>query len=279
MIARKLYYSLTPKMRRVARRIIYLPIDLLSSISGNRNPMIPPKGMIFTGSGDFEKSGNDLVKLCIEYANLKPNSSILDIGCGIGRLAIPLTLFLNENGKYEGFDVVAEGIDWCKEKVSSKYPNFNFIHTPLRNDLYNLDVHDQAAHFVFPYPDNTFDTVVLTSVFTHMQPAEVQNYLKEIKRVLKPGGHCLSTFFILEENTPEILKRNPHLMQFRFEYDTYYLHDNKVKDANIAFKSFAVKNMAEKAALMIKLLNHGWWKGSDKARSLNYQDLVIFVPK
>jgi ubiquinone/menaquinone biosynthesis C-methylase UbiE len=239
--------------------------------------MIPPKGMIFTGSGDFEKSGNDLVKLCIDYANLKPDSAILDIGCGIGRLAIPLTRYLNVNGKYEGFDVVADGINWCKEKVSRKYPNFNFIHTPLRNDLYNLDVQYQAAHFIFPYPENTFDTVVLTSVFTHMQPAEVQHYLNEIKRVLKPGGHCLSTFFILEENTPEILNRNPQLMQFKFEYDTYYLHDNKVKDANIAFKAFAIKNMAQQSHLMIKLLNHGWWKGSDKSQSLNYQDLVIFV--
>jgi len=279
MITRKLYYSLTPKLRRVARRMIYLPIDLLSFLSGNRNPMIPPKGMIFTGSGDFEKSGNDLVKLCIDYANLKPNSAILDIGCGIGRLAIPLTRYLDANGKYEGFDVVADGIDWCKQKVTSKYPNFNFIYTPLRNDLYNLDVEHQAAHFTFPYPDNTFDTVVLTSVFTHMQPAEVQHYLKEIKRVLKPMGHCLSTFFILEESTPEILNRNPQLMQFKFEYDTYYLHDNKVKDANIGFKAFAIKNMAQQAHLMIKLINHGWWKGSVKSQSLNYQDLVIFVPQ
>ena len=277
MIARKLYYSLSPKMRRVARRLVYLPIDFFDSISGKRNPMVPPKGMIFTGSGDFEHAGKALVQPCIDYANLKPDGALLDIGCGIGRLAIPLTQYLTTNGKYEGFDVVPDGINWCKQKVSSKYPHFNFTYTPLRNDLYNLDTQQEAHQFEFPYADNTFDVVVLTSVFTHMQPAEVQHYLKQIKRVLKPGGHCLSTFFIMDENTPEILKQNKDLMQFKYEYDTYYLHDDKVKDANIAFKKTAVQNMASKANLNIKLLNNGWWKSGDKFGSLNYQDLVIFT--
>lgn len=277
MIARKLYYSLSPKMRRVARRLVYLPIDFFDSISGKRNPMVPPKGMIFTGSGNFEQSGKALVQLCIDYANLKPDGALLDVGCGIGRLAIPLTQYLTTNGKYEGFDVVPDGINWCKEKVSSKYPHFNFTYTPLRNDLYNLDTQQEAHQFVFPYTDNTFDVVVLTSVFTHMQPAEVQHYLKQIKRVLKPGGSCLSTFFIMDENTPEILKQNKDLMQFKFEYDTYYLHDDKVKDANIAFKKNAIQSMASNAHLNIKLFNNGWWKGGDKSASLNYQDLVIFT--
>lgn len=277
MIARKLYYSLSPKMRRVARRLVYLPIDAIDLVTGKRNPMIPPKGMIFTGSGDFEKSGKALMQLCIDYADLKPDSALLDVGCGIGRLAIPLTQHLNKNGKYEGFDVVADGINWCKEKVSSKYPNFNFTYTPLRNDLYNLTAQQQAEHFVFPYADNYFDVVVLTSVFTHMQPAEVQHYLKEIKRVLKPGGHCLATFFILDEKTKETLKHNPDLMQFKYEYDHYFLHDNNVKDANIGFKDFSINNMAQQAGLNIKLINNGWWKGHDKSKSLNYQDLVIFT--
>jgi ubiquinone/menaquinone biosynthesis C-methylase UbiE len=277
MIARKLYYSLSPKMRRVTRRWVYFPIDIFELLTGKSNPMVPPKGMIFTGSGDFLQSGKALLQLCIDYANLKPNGALLDVGCGIGRLAIPLTQYLTPNGKYEGFDVVPDGINWCKEKVSSKYPYFNFTFTPLRNDLYNLDTKQEAHQFVFPYADNTFDVVVLTSVFTHMQPNEVQHYLQQIKRVLKPGGHCLSTFFIMDKNTQEILKQNKELMQFSFEYDTHYLHDNKVKDANIAFKKTAIQNMASNANLNIKLLNNGWWKGGDKSASLNYQDLVVFT--
>ena len=277
MIARKLYYSLSPNMRRFARRCFYFPVDFWDLITGNRNSLVPPKGMIFTGSGDFVKSGNDLVNLCIQQAQLKPNHQVLDVGCGIGRLAVALTPYLNAQGAYYGFDVVQDGIDWCTKNISSKHPNFYFKYTPLRNDLYNLSTEQRAENFTFPYPNNQFDLVVLTSVFTHMQPAEVQHYLKEIKRVLKPGGKCLATFFVVDEQTHQTIKTRTDVMQFNYEYDEYFLHDNKVKDANIAFKQQALQNMAQQAQLNITTYNPGWWRGTPKANSFNYQDVVIFT--
>ena len=51
----------------------------------------------------------------------------------------------------------------------------------------------------FPCADNSFDLVFLTSVFTHMFAGDVENYLSEISRVLKPGGKCLITWFLLDE--------------------------------------------------------------------------------
>ena len=50
------------------------------------------------------------------------------------------------------------------------------------------------------FPDATFDFVCATSVFTHMLPAGVANYLREIRRVLRPGGRCLATFFVLRSD-------------------------------------------------------------------------------
>src|SRR5262249_6440676 len=51
--------------------------------------------------------------------------------------------------------------------------------------------------FVFPYADASFDFVFLTSVFTHMLPAEVAQYLREVRRVLRPAGRCPAAFFFL----------------------------------------------------------------------------------
>ncbi len=263
-------------MRRVARRLFYLPVDVLEQLTGNKPPMTPPRGMIFTGSGDFVKSGKALMDLCVQHTELKPDGTILDVGCGIGRLAVPLTNYLTNKGRYEGFDVVEDGINWCKKNISNKYPNFTFTYTPLRNDLYNLDTSILAQTFQFPYPENTFDAVVLTSVFTHMQYPEVQHYLKEIKRVLKPNGACLATFFVMDENTAQQIKGKANVMQFEHEYDTYYLHDAKVKDANIAFKEPALQRMAQEAGLQISLFNRGWWRGTTKENSLNFQDVVVF---
>ena len=54
-----------------------------------------------------------MLKQFIDLGGLKPEHRVLDIGSGIGRVAIPLTEYLNEKGSYEGFDVVELGVNWC----------------------------------------------------------------------------------------------------------------------------------------------------------------------
>ncbi|QLK35236.1 hypothetical protein H0H25_02560 [Flavobacterium psychrophilum] len=49
-------------------------------------------------------------------------------------MAIPFTNYLSTTGKYEGFDIVKIGIDWCTKNISSRFPNFNFKLIPLKND-------------------------------------------------------------------------------------------------------------------------------------------------
>lgn len=261
-------------MRRLVRRLFYLPIDIIDTVAGRRNAMIPPRGMIFTGSGDFVRSGKALADLCIKETGLTPTGHVLDVGCGIGRLAIPLTQYIT-SGTYNGFDVVPDGIAWCRHKITPLYPNFTFTYVPLRNDLYNLGTANKAEQFIFPYADNSFDLVVLTSVFTHMQYNEVLHYLQQIKRVLKPGGRCLATFFIIDDATKQMIGERKDVMQFDYEYDTYFLHDNKVKDANIAFKYDALTGMINRAGLLLQTLNKGWWRGTERDKSFNFQDVVI----
>jgi ubiquinone/menaquinone biosynthesis C-methylase UbiE len=42
-----------------------------------------------------------------------------------------------------------------------------------------------------PYQDNQFDTVLLISILEHLKPEELDRALREIKRVLKPGGQVV----------------------------------------------------------------------------------------
>jgi ubiquinone/menaquinone biosynthesis C-methylase UbiE len=53
----------------------------------------------------------------------------------------------------------------------------------------------QAAQYPFPFADSSFDFVYLVSVFTHMLPADMEHYLSEISRVLKPAAKCAVSFF------------------------------------------------------------------------------------
>lgn len=271
---RKLYYAMGPRMRRLARRLYYWPVDVYEGLSGKRDAITPPKGMIFIGPGNFKALGEKLKTDFIRFGGLKPEHHVLDIGCGIGRIAIPLTTYLDKTGSYNGFDIVETGIDWCQKKISPRFPNFQFRHINLRNDLYNLETKVSASEFVFPYGDGAFDFVILTSVFTHMQSAEVAQYLKEIARVLRKGGTCFATFFIIDEASEQFLKASKEPF-FAYEYDEYYLHDQHVKDANIAYKAEAINRMLAQAGLHIEKSHPGWWAGRQKEDCVDFQDVLI----
>jgi SAM-dependent methyltransferase len=119
---------------------------------------------------------------------------VLEIGCGVGRLAYELASFLDADGRYTGFDVAPKAIDWCNEQYGARLPNFRFDLVEARNVRYRPQGGVEAAALRFPYPDGQFDVVCAFAVFMHMQLPEIANYLAEIERVLKPDGFAVATF-------------------------------------------------------------------------------------
>jgi SAM-dependent methyltransferase len=273
-ILRKLYYTLTPGQRLLARRLAFLPVDLWEKLSGKRKGNIPPRGMIYTGTGDFIAAGNRFLSFFQRYAALQPHHRVLDVGSGIGRMALPLTNYLNEKGSYEGFDIVNSGVQWCRKNITSKYPNFQFRWINLKNDLYSAKG-DYAAKFIFPYEDSGFDLVFLTSVFTHMLPDEVENYMKEISRVLRPGGKCLATFFVFGDNSGN--EKNKPYFSFPIDHGHYRLLNPRVKSANVAYDhSWLRKKLAEENQLTICNFIPGFWRGIQAGDHNDFQDIVVF---
>ena len=129
---------------------------------------------------------------------MRPRSShFLDVGCGIGRLAIAMPDFLDANGSYEGFDIVPEGIEWCKQHIAGPYDNIHFTLADIYNKEYNPKGSKQPADYQFPYEDETFDVAVLLSVFTHMLPIDVDRYVGEIARVLKKDGRICASYYVI----------------------------------------------------------------------------------
>jgi SAM-dependent methyltransferase len=56
----------------------------------------------------------------------------------------------------------------------------------------------KGAEFVFPYRADEFDVVYAASVYTHLIPETTAHYLRESARVLKPGGRCVISVFLLD---------------------------------------------------------------------------------
>ena len=274
LIFRFIYYKLSPKGRLLARRILYFPIDVLEKIAGKRDPMCPPRGLIYTGSGDFKKQGEKFLNYFIEWGDLQPHHHVLDIGSGIGRMAVPLTKYLNKTGSYKGFDVVDTGVKWCQRNISKKYPNFQFTYVPLKNDLYNLSAHSNSASFIFPYPNQSFDFIILTSVFTHMIKDDVEQYFKEINRVLKKGGTCFATFFTYQ--IPYIPQVSDSVY-FPYDYNEYRIMDQNVKEANVAYQLDYIKNLAVKNEFRLHKIYLGQWDSSRNQKdTYDFQDILIF---
>ncbi len=270
---RKFYYYLPPGLRFLSRRLYYAPIDIWEDLTGKRAPGIPPRGMIFTGSGDFIAQGHKLVNFFIEYGRLQPSNHVLDVGSGIGRIALPLTTYLDESARYEGFDAVKYGVRWCQKSITRNYPNFNFQYVPLENDLYRRGG-IRPETYSFPYSDDAFDFVAVVSVFTHMLPEELVNYLYEIHRVLKKGGSCFATFFIWNAESERLSEYNEGF-QFHYDYPDFRLMDEKVKRANVAFKEDFLFRKIEEAGFRFSEKLPGFWCGREREKCLDFQDILV----
>ena len=66
---RNIYYALSPQLRLFVRKLVYWPMDLFSP----KNNLIPPKGLIYTGRGDFLQAGKYWTNKFIEEGGLLPD--------------------------------------------------------------------------------------------------------------------------------------------------------------------------------------------------------------
>ena len=275
MLLRKLFYKINPDQRYYIRRFLNLPLDIYDSLSGKKIKYIPPRGMIFTGRGDYIKLANMFFGYFKNYCNLQPDNRILDIGSGIGRMAVPFIGYLNHQGSYEGIDIVKTGINWCNKNISKINPQFKFIHSDIYNDLYNTKGVIKGEEYVFPYRDVEFDIAFLTSVFTHMLQAEVEQYIKEIARVLKPGGKCLATFFILNDESVSLMNTTEDSFKFPFNHGEYSFMSEDTKTANVAYNQEWIERIMKENGLKVEVIRYGFWSGRNKEEFPDFQDIII----
>ena len=211
----------------------------------------------------------------IRFGKLEPDDRVLDVGCGIGRMAVPLTRYLSKAGSYEGFDIVPKGIEWCSKHITPRYPNFKFSVADIYSKHYNPQGRLHAVDYKFPYPDSSFDFVLLTSVFTHMLPDAVKNYVAEISRVLKLGGRCLFTGFLLNEESLHLIASEKSTLQFKDgPQHSCMVVDPAFPEAAVAFTEEFITDSLDHAALtMDDPPAFGSWCG--RAEGIDYPDIVV----
>ena len=276
-IIRKMVLEHLPRfIRSFALNIYYTTISFPSLLKDDYKKVLPPKRMTsLVGDGDFKEIGKGLLHTLIETAGLKPNERVLDVGCGIGRVAIPLMDYMKGYGCYEGFDIVPHEIKWCQKNISSRYSNFHFQLADIYNGVYNPSGKYKASNFKFPYKDESFDLVFLTSVFTHMLTEDMENYLSEIVRVLRKGGRCFITYFLLNAETIRLMEQKQSIFDFKLERDgCCYAHDLDIPEHAIAYEEGFIRELYIKNSLiLIEPIYYGSWRNGKKSQP--FQDFII----
>jgi SAM-dependent methyltransferase len=204
---------------------------------------------------------------------------MLDVGSGIGRKTLALTKYLTSAGRYEGIEIVAAGVEWCTRHITSRYPNFQFTRMDIRSDLYNPDGAIAPTEVRFPFDDESFDFVMLGSVFTHMLEPELDHYLSEILRVLRPEGKALVTYFLLNDDSRAHLAQGKGDFTFDHERGSSYLNDVSGPLAAVAYdEAFMRSRYAAHRFKVLEPVYLGTWCGRPAVWSNeygNYQDIIV----
>jgi SAM-dependent methyltransferase len=243
--------------------------DLVDRARRRRDPLVPPRRLqLFVGRGDFRAIGQEFRGYFIDLAKLEPHHDVLDVGSGSGRIAVALGGWLT--GRYEGFDIAPEPVEWCQSRITPRYGNFGFKAADVHSVEYNPAGRYSPEEYEFPYNDASFDFAILTSVFTHLLTPGVDNYLSELARVLRPGGRCFATYFLINEEARRLLGGTG---QFANDHGGHLTVDDVVPERVVAFPEDRVRAMHERHGLPIESIQHGSWCG--RTEYLSYQDIAI----
>jgi SAM-dependent methyltransferase len=159
---------------RIYERAVSLRPGRPSSVDG---PPLPPRRLMVrvAGTADadwFLRSGRAAYDSIAAHVPLGETESILDFGCGCGRVTRYWDGF---EGSVSGSDVSTRAVDWCRTNLRFARFEANRLAPPLA------------------FADESFDLVYALSVFTHLTDDLQLAWRDELRRVLRPGGRLLLT--------------------------------------------------------------------------------------
>lgn len=111
-------------------------------------------------------------RLLLDQADMRPDLRVLEIGCGTGNLVI-LVKRLHPDTEVVGLDPDPKALARARRKAEGAA-------LPIHLDLGFAEE--------LPYPDGSFDRVLSALMFHHLEPDGKEKTLREVRRVLKPGG-------------------------------------------------------------------------------------------
>ncbi|NES04570.1 MAG: glycosyltransferase family 92 protein [Okeania sp. SIO2F4] len=246
----------------------------------NPSFMLPTKEYINrvkrNSSFNFQSNAFKWLGYLIQRTGLKPTDSILDIGCGIGDIAYGLAYYLKPRARYEGIDFSEKVIDWAKQEITSRKPNFNFKCHNIYHPIYNSKGNMSMTEFILPYPEASFDAICISNLFTHLSSMALRHYLHQIKRALKVGGKCLFACFLINYESQKLIADGKSSQNLVYEIEGGFCLDSELPEKTIGFQESLLIDWIKESGLTIVGKYYGSWCGR---KSFTYQDLLIVEKK
>jgi SAM-dependent methyltransferase len=161
-----------------------------------RAPLPPPGLRQLVGPTDDADFDNPSGSPVFEDLGPLDYSTVVDFGCGCGRVARQLLLQRPPPDHYVGIDVNMDHIRWCREELTPLNQDFRFEHLDVTNVFNPGPGKPDVAPF--PVESGWGSLVVGISILTHIPEAQLLFYLKEIRRVLNDRGRAILTLFLFD---------------------------------------------------------------------------------
>jgi ubiquinone/menaquinone biosynthesis C-methylase UbiE len=243
----------------------------------------PEHLVVLTGAGTatLDVFGQAHIASYQKFMGIEPDMTILEIGCGIGRDAFQFMNILGKDGRYIGVDVTWDSINWCQRNITPKYPNFEFHHFDAKHELYNPLGTKTSMDFRLPAADQSVDRICAGSVFTHLFEDEIIHYMREIGRVLKPGGLAYTSIFLYSPEAIAASRKNKvthnNLMFEHAFADGCYVNDPGYPTGAVAFTDEAMQRMMSAAGVKLaRPYLRGAWSGLHEEHD-DGQDVAILT--
>jgi SAM-dependent methyltransferase len=226
---------------------------------------IPEDLAILTGGGGDTWQGISSAHMAAyhRYCPLRAGHDVLEVGCGVGRDAIPIAQLIGPTGSYLGVDIIERSIAWCRDNITPRYANATFHHFDVRSEFYNPTGSLTVADTVFPVGDGRIDRIILQSVFTHMFEDDIVHFLSEFRRVLRPGGLVLASFFVVDDETLARADAENGVLTFRHPWaDGCLINDPATPEGAVAFTRTVFDRILERSGMVLDQPIHlGSWSG------------------
>jgi len=239
----------------------------------------------WVGDSSASEAGRGSARLVDNLGHPKAGDTLLDFGCGVGRVMVGLDELLSDV-KLIGVDIVPSMVDFCKINLQPEMQNTSFYCTDATNPCYEKHMDGSLAgeseEKVFSELAGDIDLLFAFSVFTHLAQKEAEFYFRELRKLVSNSGKILISAYLLDPFSRGSLinKRIQANQDFwegcRGDEDVYVSDEELLL---VAYDSNLFIEMLRQAGFQVQQINYGYWRGIPQLNnSGSLQDVIVATP-